>query len=104
MEDVTSLSGVLKEFGPLGLALLLMGAGLVYILRWLRSEQERAEKERKESHDKFTTTLEKQAERSERIMDNTVTKFTVAMDKQIARIDHLSERVDELDNHVRGLP
>lgn len=104
MDDLTSFSGILREFGPLGLSLILMGTGLVYLLRWLRSEQERAEKERKESHDKFTVTLEKQSERAERIMDNTVSKFTTALDRQVERIDVLSDRVDRLDDHVRGLP
>jgi hypothetical protein len=99
MPDLTSLSGLLKEFGPLGLALIMMGAGLIYLLKWLRSEQDRAEKERKESHDKFATTLDKLTERYERIAD----KMAASLQKQAERIDALSERVNTLDDHVRDL-
>lgn len=91
--EVTALSELLKQYGPLGFSLILMALGLVYLLRWLRNEQDRAEAERKEAHDKFANSLEKQGQRHEVIIKDTVSQFTQALDKQGQRIDKLEDRM-----------
>jgi hypothetical protein len=58
--------------------------------------------ERKEAHDKFTVTVERQGDRHERIITDMGAKFMASLERQGGRIDQLTERVDDLDHHVRG--
>lgn len=112
MTDVTTLAGLWEKYGPLGMCLILMGAGLVYSLKWLRGEQEknreerkeelqRAAQERKEAHDKFSSQLDAIGSRYERMMNTAVDKFDKSLEKQGVRIDALADRVDKLDDHLR---
>lgn len=111
--EPTSFSEMLKQFGPYGICLFLMGSGLVYFTRWLREEQNRAMTERKETHGEFLSELEKKGERHERIMTQTVDKFTAALKEHSTvingslerhgnKIEELADRVDKLDDHVRN--
>jgi hypothetical protein len=88
---MTEIAELFNKFGPMGLTVILMGGWSVYSARWLR-----------EGHDKFTSALDRQGERHERIVAGLSDKFTTALEKQGERIDTLADRVDELDDHVRG--
>jgi len=112
MEPV-SFTEMLKQFGPYGICLFLMGSGLVYFTRWLREEQTRAMNERKETHNEFLNEREKKGARHERIMVYTVDKFTIALkehstvingslEKHGNKIEELVDRVDKLDDHMRN--
>lgn len=93
MQEISTLADLFKQYGPMGLSMLLMGAGLVYLLRWLRSEQDRSEAERKEAHEKFALSLEKLGARHETVTQNMVVQITTALEKHGDRIDKLEDRM-----------
>ena len=101
---MTEVAELFRQFGPMGLALVLMGAGLVYLLKWLREEQTRSETERTSAHDKFSKQIEEQGARHERIIGVTVDKFDRSLERHGQRIDVLSDRVDKLDDRIRTRP
>lgn len=94
---------VLKEFGPMGVAVVLMGAGLVYLTRWLREDRKSTDTANGEMRKEFLTALKDQRTETASTLREVTSEFKDALKDHGDRIDHLSGRVDMLDGHVRGM-
>jgi hypothetical protein len=91
-----------KQFGPMGLAVILMGSGLVYLLKWLRDMQEKSTTQHDLARREFMTALKEQQAEHRGIVREVVTEFKTMHNEHGERIDQLAVRIDRIDDHVRG--
>ena len=105
MEPV-SFSEMLKQFGPYGICLFLMGSGLVYLMRWLREERKQTDITHEGIRNQFLTALKDQrTENLAAIKDQREehSQSLKEVNETHKRIDTLSASVDRIDSHVQQL-
>lgn len=101
--EPTSFSEMLKQFGPYGICLFLMGSGLVYLMRWLREERKQSDLTHEGIRNTFLVQLKDQrTEYTESLKEVTV-DFKEAMNEQGKRIDNIATKVDQIDDHIQEL-
>lgn len=102
MEPV-SFTEMLKQFGPYGICLFLMGSNLVYLMRWLREERKQSDLTHEGIRSQFLVQLKDQrAEYTDSLKEVTV-DFKEAMNEQGKRIDNIATKVDQIDEHIQEL-
>lgn len=102
MEPV-SFTEMLKQFGPYGICLFLMGSGLIYLTRWLREERKATDVMHEGIRSQFLSQLNDQRSDYTSSLKQVTTDFRDAMKEQNIRIDGLSSEVKTLDGHVQEL-
>lgn len=102
MEPV-SFTEMLKQFGPYGICLFLMGSGLVYLMRWLREDRKQTDITHEGIRVQFLGQLKDQRGEYTASLKQVTTDFKEAMKEQSTRIDGLSDKVEKLDDHVQEL-
>jgi hypothetical protein len=91
-----------RQFGPMGLAVVLMGSGLVYLLKWLRDMQEKSTVQHDLARREFMTALKEQQTEHRGIVREVVTEFKAMHYEHGERIDQLAVRIDQLDRGLRN--
>jgi hypothetical protein len=102
MTELTSLSELLKMYGPMGVAVLLMGLGLIYQTRWLRDMQDKSTLQQDKTRAEFTQALKDQRKEHTDSLREIVAEFKVMHHDLGLKVDEMRERLDELDDHIRG--
>jgi hypothetical protein len=102
MTEITTLTEMLKQYGPMGVAVLLMGLGLIYQTRWLRDMQDKAAVQQDKARAEFTQALKDQREEHTASLREVVNEFK-EMHKDLGeKVDGMRRRLDDIDEHIRG--
>lgn len=103
MIEPTSFTDMLKQFGPYGICLFLMAAGLVYQMRWLREDRKQQDISQENIRNQFVLQLKDQRTEYTTTLKQVTSDFKEAIGEHSKSIDNLSERVDKIDGHVQEL-
>jgi hypothetical protein len=98
---MAEIAEMFKQFGPMGLAVILMGAWSVYSARWLREMQDKSAVQHDKVRSEFTVALREQRLEHTASLREVVAEFKLIHGDMGDRIDHLSNRVDNLDDRLR---
>ncbi len=101
--DLTALSEVLKQSGPWGLCMLLMGSGLIYLTRWLREERKQTDIAHEAIRAQFLAAIKDQRTEHTQSLREVTSDFKDSLAEQGKRIDGLAQKVEGLDEHVQEL-
>jgi hypothetical protein len=99
---MTEIAELFRQFGPTGLTIILMGGGLVYLTKWLRTMQEQSAIQHDKVRGEFTAALKDQQADHRASLREVVCEFKVMHGEHGEKIDRLTERIDKIDDHVRG--
>ena len=91
---MNDLSQLFEKFGPTGMTIIMMGAGLVYITRWVRELQDKWIGQ----HETFTKALDAQREAHHESLKEVVVEFKQMHAELGAKVDKLADRIDSLRN------
>jgi len=95
------ISDVLKQFGPTGLTIVMMGYGLIYLTKWLREMQDQSGQQHDKVRAEFTQTLKDYRDEHTTALKDIVTEFKSMHTELGGKVDQLSNRVDNLGNALR---
>lgn len=101
--EPTSFTEMLKQFGPYGVSLFLMGSGLVYLMRWLREERKQSDATHEGIRNTFLGQLKDQRIEYTDSLKQVTADFKGAMTEQGKRIDNIAVKVDQIDEHIQEL-
>lgn len=101
--EPTTFSDMLKQFGPYGICLFLMAAGLVYQMRWLREDRKQQDISQENIRNQFVLQLKDQRTEYTTTLKQVTSDFKEAIGEHGKSIDHLAQRIDEIDGHVQEL-
>ena len=101
--EPTSFNEMLKQFGPYGVCLFIMGCGLVYLMRWLREDRKANDLSQSGIRTEFLSALKDQRIEHRASLKEVTTDFRDAINEHGKRIDMLSTKIDGIDEHVQEL-
>jgi hypothetical protein len=99
---MTDITEIFRQFGPTGLTIILMGGGLVYLMKWLREMQEQSSSQHDKVRTEFMAELRAQRQEFSGSLREVVGQFKGMHDDMGERIDHLGEQFDRLKEQLRG--
>lgn len=94
--ELTPLVEILRQFGPTGLTIIMMGGGLVYLTRWLRTMADKHDERYDKSQERFIVALNQQRQEFKASLQEVVTEFKGMHEELGEKVDRLSQRVDAL--------
>lgn len=98
--DFAPMVEVLRQFGPTGLTIIMMGGGLVYLTKWLRHMAEKNDERYERMQEKFLTSLDTLRKENHLAMSQVVEEFKNMhenlRDDLGGKMDKLAERVNDL--------
>jgi hypothetical protein len=99
---MTEIAELFRQFGPAGLTIILMGGGLVYLTKWLRTMQEQSAVQHDKVRTEFMAELRAQRQEFSGSLREVVGQFKGMHDDMGERIDHLGNQFDRLKEEIRG--